>query len=233
MGSNKSKAAVNTISEAVTEAAISTVQNCEVSAQQTQNVNVVNTGFRLFGSYKIEQQSDISSQCFSDVNKQLELQNKVTNAIIQSSEATGTLGTFGNTKATAATNVTNMVRNVITMQNVQNSYTAIRQSQEVNFINSGVIGFEQGEITQGSKLFAAATLKELDKAGVFNAITNNVDQQATAESRGVFDSLAASLGTIGMAIMFMVIIIIVILIAGGVYILNRSSTNNSAKDEMV
>lgn len=186
MGGSSSKSVINQLSEVISNIAMSTVQSCENSVDQTQNLEVNNSGFRLWGTYKLAQQTEIRSDCFSDVNKQADLQNKIISTIANASTASnvGLLGAFGSSKSYAETNLTNIVRNNVTMSNIQKSYNAIRNSQSAKFTNSGIIGFEQVELTQGAKLFAAATLQEVDKAGIFNAIEGHIDQnsQSTRDS---------------------------------------------------
>lgn len=231
MGGSESKTIINQLSAQCSNIAMSTAQTCEVSAQQDQNLEVNNTGFKLWGNYRLKQESEIRVDCFSDVKKQVELQNKLIQAISQATTAQniGILGAFGSSKSTAETNLTNIIRNNITMSNIQKSYTEIKQKQTARFNNSGVIGFETVELTQGSKLFAAATLQEMDKAGIFNAISTHIDQQSSAKVENPLDFIAKAIGAVSnsfvAAIFFIVIIAAIIL--GAIFIFTsrmRTST---------
>jgi hypothetical protein len=56
----------------------------------------------------------------------------------------------------------------------------------------------QVSLTQGASIFAAATLQAVDSAGVFNTISNNLNQSSGATSTNpldIFGSLFASLGS--------------------------------------
>lgn len=198
MGATESKTTVNALSSAISEVVMNTMQSCEVAAEQDQSLVVANTGFKLWGDYKLEQKTEIRSSCFSDSKKQTELQTKIINAITQaaSSSNIALLGAFGSTKASAESNLTNIIKNSVTMNNIQSSYTAIKQKQAAVFTNSGVIAFEKVELVQGAQLFAAATLQELDKAGVFNTIESHVDQQAKAVTENPLDFIAKAFGAI-------------------------------------
>ena len=225
MGGTESTAAVSSVSEAISNVAMQSAQTCEVAASQDQSLNVVNTGFKLWGSYKLEQTSDIRTECFSDVAKQVDLQNKIISAISQtaSSSNIALLGAFGKSNATAQANLSNIVRQNITMSNIQRSYTTIKQNQAASFTNSGVIGFEQVELTQGSKIFAAATLPEVDRAGIFNTIEAYVDQTTTASMENPLDFIAKAIGAVtsGITSTFILFIVLVIVaIGGGVYLLS-------------
>ena len=195
MGGTQSTTAVNQLSETISNIAMSSVQSCEVSASQSQTMVINNSGFKLFGNYKLEQKSDIDVKCFSDIQKQVDLQNKIIAAIAQSSSSQGValLGAFGKDSASATANLQIAVRNNINMQNIQRSYTEIRQNQSVEISNSGVVLFEQVELTQGSKIFAAATLKEVDRAGIFNAISSHIDQSASAKQENPLDFIGKAL----------------------------------------
>jgi hypothetical protein len=215
MGGTESKAAVSSVSSAISNVVMSTVQSCEVAATQDQNLTVVNSGIRFWGSYTLEQKSEIRADCFSDVKKQTELQNNIINTISQavSSSNIALLGAFGSTTAIATTNLTNIVRNNVSMSNIQQSYNAIKQKQTASFTNSGVIGFEQVELTQGAKIFAAATLQEVDKAGIFNTISSFVDQKTTAKTENPLDFIAKAIGAIGDTVMSYAYVFIFLIIA--------------------
>ncbi len=218
MGGSASKTAVQSLSESISNVAMSTVQNCEVASSQDQSLTVVNSGIRLWGTYRLEQKTDIKSTCFSDVNKQVDLQNKIIDTISQASTAENValLGAFGKSNAEATTNLRNIVQTNIKMSNIQTSYNAIKQKQTASFTNSGVIGFEQVELTQGSKIFAAATLQELDKAGIFNSISTYIDQTASAKMENPLDFIAKAIGAVGSTIMSSVFLII-LLVAIGIF----------------
>jgi hypothetical protein len=233
MGGSESKTAVNALSQAISNMAISTVQTCEVASTQDQNLTVNNSGFRFWGHYKLTQQTDIKSECFSDVSKQAELQNNIISIVSQSSSSSSIalLGAFGTSNAEASANLRNIVQNNVTMSNIQKSYSTIRQNQSVTFNNSGVIGFDDVELVQGAQLFAAATLQEIDKAGIFNSITTHVDQEASAKQENPLDFIAKIFGavtdSITMTILFF-IIIIAVAIFGFVYLMKAMGDSGVA-----
>lgn len=224
MGGSSSKTVVNQLSEQISNIAMSTVQECEVTAQQDQSIDVVNTGFKFWGTYKLKQESEIDSTCFSDIKKQIDLQNKVIQAIAQAttSQNVGILGAFGSSDSAAETNLTNIVRNNVTMSNIQKSYEAIKQNQSAKFTNTGVIGFESVELTQGSKLFAAATLQEIDRAGIFNAIETHVNQESMSKVENPMDFIANIFSAITSNMIFFIIIIAVAVIGFGALAGRRS-----------
>lgn len=232
MGGSQSKAEISQLSQAITNVTMSTVQTCEVSAQQDQSVAVNNTGFKLWGTYKLEQQTEISSDCFSDVNKQAELQNNLINTISQAATAEGValLSAFGASAADAKTNLTNIIENKVTMNNIQKSYNSIKQKQAATFNNSGVVLFEQVDLTQGGKIFAAATLQELDSAGIFNIIESYLDQRSDAKTENPLDFIANAFGAISstiLLVMFFFILIIIAAIIGAIVFMNSGAENPS------
>lgn len=217
MGGSASKTAINSLSEQITNIAMSTVQSCEASVNQSQELNVTNTGFKLWGNYKLEQKTDIRSECFSDVNKQADLQNKIIQAISQATTADNValLGAFGRSDAEARANLSNVIRTNVTMSNIQRSYNDIKQTQKANFSNSGIVLFEQLELTQGSKIFAAATLSEIDRAGIFNTIETAIDQSAKSTMQNPLDFIAKAIGSVAssvtMTVVFFIVIVMVII----------------------
>ncbi len=243
MGGTESKTTVNAISEQISTIASDTVQNCVVNTSQDQLINVSNTGWKLTSNINVEQQTEVSSTCFSDLNKEIELQNKIQNAISQQSSASGValLSAFGASTSEASANLRTIIKNNVTMSNIQNNYNSIRQNQQVNYSNSGVVVFDTVNVTQGAKVFAAATLQQLDRAGIFNTIQNHVDQSATATTENPLDFLAKLVSSVGGVIMqpfilFIIFICVVFLgislFAFGVFGGNSTSkTNNNLVDQ--
>jgi hypothetical protein len=229
MGSTESSAVINSLSESINEVSMSTVQSCEVISDQSQNLAVRNTGFKFSSDVTLEQTTDIRMECFSDINKQTELQNKIINEIAQTSTASNValLGAFGSTQSEAIANLTNIVRNTITMSNIQRSYIMIKQQQGLTLDNEGVVVYEKVKLTQGAEVFAAATLKEIDRAGIFNRIANHVDQSAEAKTENPLDFIAKALGAVGDSVstmLFLIIFIVAILVVG-VYFVMKIMTN--------
>lgn len=212
-GSQSSTTTVTQLSKTITNIAESVVQNCQTSSTQSQSTVVNNTGFALWGTYGESQTSTISAQCFQDADLQTKLQNGIINAITQATNADGSsiMPAFGNTSSTANTNITNIVRTNVTMKNVQNNYNSISQNQNIVFNNSGVVGFQSSQLTQGASIFAAATLKALDDAGVFNSIQNHVSQQSTASDSlfnlsGLFSGLFGGLSEYEYVLVFLIVV---------------------------
>lgn len=198
MGGSQSKNEVKQLSEQLNDVASSTVQNCEVAISQDQHVKETNTGIWFWSEVKLEQTSEIKAECFSSVEKQAELQNNLINKISQSASTEGValLDAFSATGSTASANLTNIIRNKITMQNIQNSYNAIKQKQSVEFDNSGLMVYRSVDLTQGSKIFAAATLNELNKAGIFTTIETYLDQKASTKLENPLDFLTDLVGSV-------------------------------------
>lgn len=215
MGQSKSKAAVENLSKQIANVSASTVQNCVVSSDQSQSGVINNTGWSFWTKVKLEQKTDVSSSCFSDVNKQTELRNNIINTIANAStaEGVGLLGAFGSSTASAKTNLVNIIESNVKMSNIQQSYTSIKQKQTLEYNNSGISVADEVELLQGAKLFAAATLKELDKTGIFNTIENYVDQKADAKVKSPLDIFSS------MYFMLFIGFIILCIVGAGAYFL--------------
>lgn len=195
MGTSHSKTVVDNVTEIITNIAVSTVQDCEVLSHQEQTVNVNNTGFTFWDSYKVVQSTEITNECFSNTKKEVELQNKIINEIKQSitSKGISLLDAFGKPKQEAEVNLSNLIKTAIKLDNINKTYTRILQEQRTNFNNSGFLMFRTAEVIQGSKIFAAATIHELTRVGVFNKIENHIDQELQKKSTGFFDNLTDNL----------------------------------------
>jgi hypothetical protein len=195
MGTSHSKSVIENVTEIITNIAVSTVQDCEVSSYQTQTMNVRNTGFTFWDSYKVVQSTEITNECFSNTEKEIDLQNKIINEIKQriTNKGISLLDAFGKPKQEAEVNLSNLIKTAIKFDNINKTYTRILQEQRTDFSNSGILIFRTAEVIQGSKIFASAVIHELNRVGVFNTIENHIDQELQKKSTGIFDNLTDNL----------------------------------------
>lgn len=216
MGGTVSKTAVTNLTELISNVASSTVQDCEVRSSQQQNLTVVNSGLDLFGWFRLSQKTDISSQCFSDVNKQTQLQNALIDTIAQYSTADGIaiLGAFGSSYSEAVANLGNAIRTNITMSNIQRTYNEIKQSQNVTFINKGVRAFSAVDMTQGGQIFSAAVLKELDAAGILSRVETYIEQKSAADTQNPLSFITDMFNSTMWAVWLLVFVVIILVAAG-------------------
>ena len=219
MGGSSSKTVLNQLSETITNMAMQTVQDCLVTADQEQNLNINNSGWNIFGLYKLKQSTDVSSTCFNDSQKQAELQNKIYNAISQASTAQGTavLSAFGSSSSAAETNLKSIIKNNITMSNIQKNYNMIKQKQNANVNNSGLSFFTSVDMTQGAEVFAASTLQEVISAGIFDKIGTYVDQNSQADTTSPLNIFGDLFGSLGSSLYYLFIFIVVLVVGFVVY----------------
>jgi hypothetical protein len=225
MGGTASSSVINELSQNISNISSSIVQSCEVISTQNQNLNVTNTGFKLFGGYSLTQQTEINNKCFSDAKKQTDLQQQIYNEIAQSATSQGValLGAFGKDTSTAQANLKRIIQTNITMQNIQKNYNQIKQNQSATFSNSGIVLLETVDLNQGAKVFAAATLSTLDQAKVFDTITGYVDQSSTTKTENPLDFIGKAIGAFasGVSGTFFIFIFLIIAAIIGVVVLFR------------
>lgn len=214
MGGSSSKTVLNQLTQSINNIAVNSVLDCQTSSTQDQSTVVNNSGLLLWGTYKMKQTSDINVSCMQDSKRITKLQNDIINNIKQASTAEGQsiLGAFGSSSSSANTNLTMIIQNSVTSSNLQKNYTTIKQNQKISFTNSGVIGYIQSDLTQGATIFAAATLKSLDDAGVFNKIGSYVDQSSTAKGGSLFDFGSLFSGNISSYVMIFLLAIILFVV---------------------
>lgn len=231
MGSSQSSTVVNSLTATISDIASNTVQSCEVNSTQAQDLDFSNSGVAIGNSYRIEQTTEIRQDCFNDTSREIELQNKIISAISGKSTASGVgiLGAFSFDKATAEANLTNIVRNNVTMNNIQKQYSAIKQEQRVKGTNSGVAVGVTFDIRQGSKVFAAATLRQLDKAGVFTAVQNYVDLASKSDTKNPLQVITDLLSSIGTG--FLTIIGLIFAAIAAVFLLPMLFGGGSSDDD--
>jgi hypothetical protein len=222
---SKSKTTINNLSQQLTNISMSVVQSCVVNSSQSQDLNITNSGFSFWTDYSLEQSTDISSQCFQDSSKQAQLQNQLINEISQATSADGVAlwGAFGSTQSAATANLTNIIQTNVTMNNIQKNYNLLKQGQTINVTNSGAVLFQSVNAKQGAQVFAAATLKSIDDAGVFNSISSYVDQNSSSTQAGPFDFIGDIFSGISSQFIYGMLFFVVIII--GIIIAVRSTSS--------
>lgn len=187
MGQSASTQAVQKATTDLTEIVSKSMISCEVNSKQKQSAVRNNSGFVLSQSTNMQQTTTINSSCFSDITKQTEIQNKITDYFKQNASATGSGSLLpSSNSAVNKTNIANVIKNNVTMENIQKQFNLIKQNQSATTNNSGVILIDSVNMTQGAQVFAAATMKVLDNAGVFNAIETHAEQTASSTTLGMF-----------------------------------------------
>lgn len=211
MGTTSSQATINQITESIFNVSMQTVQDCVVTSTQKQVVKVKNTGFKLFSKYDISQQTEVSSTCFADSNKEAQLQSSIASAISNTSTSEGVAlwPIFGGTKSQAETNIKDILKGYVNMDNIQKAYTQIMQEQQTDFENESVILVDLVDISQGAQVFAAATVKQVTKSGILSTIKNQIDQSSSATTENPFSFLS----DMSMAFMVFILFIVFIILA--------------------
>lgn len=184
MGQAKSTSVINSLSEQIFNITSTTVQECLVSVDQTQNNEINLSGTGIGNTVSVSQATEVSSTCLSNTAKQTEIQNNIINALANSAEAKAALGS---SESDAVTNISNIVRANVTMSNIQRNTNIIKQTQNNKINISGTQIGNTVDISQGAQVFAASTLKSLESSGIFNTIKTDVDNKAKSEG---YDPLA-------------------------------------------
>jgi hypothetical protein len=222
MGGSRSKSAVTSLAEQITNISQSLVQDCVVNTGQTQTVSANNAGWSFNQTLKIVQKTSVSSSCFASSSKQIQLQNSIEAAVKNTAEASGVslLSAIGASKTEADTKLHTMIKNNVTLSNVQKNYNNIVQNQDISLNNAatGVQIAQTVDITQGAEVFVKSVLKTVEDAGIFNALSQSVDQSSTSKTIGPLDFIQGIVGSITSSIAgtFIAIATIFIVIIGAI-----------------
>lgn len=209
MGASHSKKVVNNLTKSISKIAAKSVQDCEILSDSKQSLEVNNSGTKLFGNYTMEQTTDIEAECFTDSQREIKLKNKIAREIAQTIEKEGLTDVFGLNISEAEANIKTILHNEISMENIQRNYNNIKQAQSAKFNNSGITVFENVKMTQGSKIFAASTLQEMDRIGIINDIEDKVKQKYKSQS--TFSAMSPTLIAIIFIVFFSVVAVVYIL----------------------
>jgi hypothetical protein len=219
MGASVSSTEVKNLTNIMNNVIMQTIQSCVTQVSQTQDVHAANYGFQFGNSTGITQNTIVKSDCFSDTQKQTDLQNQLIDTIKNYSTASGVgiVGIMSASVSESNTRIENNIRNSVKMENIQKNYNAIMQAQGVNITNYGVQFFGSTQVVQGAQVFAQATMQEIAKTGLLDSIKTSIDQTSTATVTNPLEALAGLFGSIGMAIFAVIGFIIFIFIAMGMF----------------
>jgi hypothetical protein len=200
MGGSRSKSVVDSVQTSISNFSSELVQECLVSVDQSQNVNIDNSAwFDFGGTTNIKQQTDVKSTCFSDSAKQVALQNAIQQIIKNAAEANGVglTSVVGASQSAAETKLRSTITNNITMRNIQKNYNLIKQEQQVTIRNrQGIAVSKNINISQGADVFAAATLKTVESTGIINNLAAAIDNQSKATTANPLDFIGDIVGNV-------------------------------------
>jgi len=213
MGSSHSSTVINDLVKSITNISTNIVQDCVVNSTQSQTTSINNSGFTLGQSIGVSQATTISDLCWSSTNLQTKLQNEIINTIQQAakSNSIALLPTLSGSSSDASTVIKDLITTNVTLSNIQKNYNDIVQKQNTSISNSGLTFLQSIDVTQGAKVFAAATLQTVADTGILNSISQALDQTSTASTNSPLDIFAGmNLGAYGV---YIVVFLVVIAIA--------------------
>jgi len=224
MGGTQSKATVESVTSIISNVIVKDVMNCATYINQDQSVNVYGSGNVVSGITMV-QGATIDMTCYRKSNNDIDIQNKIINALTQAANATGsgfpTLD--AGTKAETVSRMTQDIRNNITIDMLQNCAATVNQSQSINVVGNRNIVANQA-MTQTAAQMKHCTSDQIAKTALGATINNSVAQQATSVTQSPFKFLTDIIGSItdtiqhGFdSIVFVVggIILMIIVMAGG------------------
>lgn len=189
--------ASDAVSKAVSNAIISTVQNCGASASGTQSVDVGGTGNNV-SNVNMSQIISLNLECLGNTTTMNTLQANVTNAITQTldQQSTAVLSSLGMPSAAAQSKIANEVTNNFTQSNVTNCMTSISGAQSVKVGGSGntVTGITQ---TQALTSINKCVQTVMSNMTTTMAAANMADQHVTNVSKNPLDFIGGILSGIG------------------------------------
>lgn len=212
--STSTKAIYNAINDVVTETALSISNECRVNAKQTQEVELENHGFQLFGSALISQKGEFKLECALEANMISKLQNSLANAVIQQVAAKdeSMFKLFGKTRAEAETYIRNNIKSKVTSDIINENIAKIDQSQSIKASNYGTQFMWNITASQEQKTFVNSVVGAMMDTDVIKAIENQVEQEGDSLSTDPFSKLLGTITTFWYV--FVIIFIIIAIMIG-------------------
>jgi len=214
-GGSKAQTSIEALSQQITNVSTNLVQNCTIKVDQNQSLASVNTGLIYGQDIDMSQVTDVDFTCIATADRETKLQNEIMNKITQLNTATGDAiwSSIGGSETDAKVKMENLIRNNITMSSIQNTYTDIRQNQDITLVNAGIIIKQDIDMSQGAEVFGLAVNKTVEDAGIYNEIKSKLDQENKSLTKSPMSALADMFKS---AMMMWVMIFLVIVAAVGI-----------------
>lgn len=229
MGGTTSRSRAQIITDTSIENITKIVQNCVGTATQQQLLEISNVGGDInIGCINQEQSSSIDMTCVLQTQSKQEIDQQVTNNIMQQVNAVGVgvVSALGRTQAETELNVKNMLKTRtanLTSQDVTASINNI-QSIKFNNVRGSVIVGNCINQSQTARVVASGILNSTSYQSVINGIATQLDQVAAAKETNPISEIVKSVGdavgsivsapamVIGQLVLGVVIFIVVIVL---------------------
>lgn len=232
MGGTTSKNEVDITNTSMINAVRSITNKCSSAINSNQVLDIVgNTGKVNTGDVNFNQAANVNFSCLQSNDTKTDLSNQIDNVVKQQSQS---ISQFFQLSSSKSENVTNLVNNLgISIENAFNNQCITTQS----LYQTAQIRYNTGDVTTGNLNFKQSVddvvncvQNNKDVIDAKNALQNSLNQQSTAQTKGLFDFLFGSWGWL-----IIVAIVIIILIIAGVaafFIFQQRKTSEKAITEI-
>lgn len=196
MGGQESKAKSKIVTEVIVDVLEYEMLNCSEMIQQEQGLNISGSG-NVIDGVSMKQAFFIKTSCFQNVNKVLDIQNKIAEEIQQRAAAQGEVivSALGREKGYVKSVIKNKIANSINQQTITNCASSINNKQMIDVSGNNNI-IKNVTMEQHSQMIRDCTQELAKKTELVNDLEIKQSQEASAEEMGLFGWMQSGWGTI-------------------------------------
>lgn len=223
----------NIYTDIATSVVAKSIQSCASFADVKQELRVQGSSYVVMDGISMDQKFSVTIQCAQDQKQMTEIQNQITNKLMQSGHQTnqavlGAVNSLFDEKndQNLSTNVSTLIKNDINVELIQKITNQVNQVQSFVVKDSDHVIFKHVAMQQVSNAILDITQKSIQQTKLAIAMQNQTDQDATQEMRnpiadtltaygGMMKDIFAGLGNLMSGPLFTILLIIIALMIVG------------------
>lgn len=209
-GSSKTENTIKVVNEAITNVINKTAQTCAAQVKATQTFRIHTTGPIVLSGVDISQRVQVDLKCLQQASNKVKIGNELKNKLEQIAQSVTGAISLGDAKAKNVSNITNKITNTVQNEIIQQVIASVEMNQNVDLSAGGPVILININVDQFGRIILEAIQNNDNLTTAINQFANTVNQESSAESKGVLGTL---LGPMNLAIYAMIIIGIIIVIA--------------------
>lgn len=182
MGGSESKNKVEIINDITQKVIMETIQSCQQSVQQTQEIIVRNSSNIIITDVTMDQYASFNTTCVSEKLSSVDFGARLQNAIEQMAQAEAPAITTSKTESENVSKTTNKVVQEVQDIVKQECYSSIIQKQSLIVENSVNAVFDKITFNQIGTIIVSCLQKNDAYVKAVNDIATTVDQHAEAKT---------------------------------------------------
>ena len=206
-GGSSSKSKTDIFSELVNKAFVKTLQSCQTSVNQVQEI-VIHGSNNTVSNVQMKQQFSGMMKCVQDNQFIADFQAKLANDIksAAASQSVSVLGALGNSNSEIDTRLRQSVQNIVDTTNMTKLVTTMASTQRIQIGSEGAVNSSDNNVVENitleqfNEMLSSNSQKIINQISAVNDLKAQIDQESKATQtnfiKGILDGVANIVGEI-------------------------------------